>query len=132
MRVLEKPRPSRNFGKSTSTSRTRSSTGPSRRTSSPASIRTELAFDWSRKASRLTAGSSGTASSRKRSVSTINRLLESIHADTAIGVEEPLARFPDLAIMLDRALDRVDDSGLVEAGAGNLGLADVFGARAAE
>src|SRR5690606_33442390 len=94
---------------------------------------------------RLTAGSSGTGSSRKRSVSAslvacgiglplsaIDRLLEFIHADAAIGVEEALARLPDLAVTLDRALDRVDHAVLVETGPGDLGLAGLLVARAAE
>src|SRR5690606_22358181 len=145
MRALEKPRPSRNFGKSISTRRTRSSTGPRRRTSSPASIRTELAFDWSRKASRLTAGSSGTGSSRKRRVlpslvacgmglplSAIDRLLESFHADAAASVEEPLAGLAHLAVALHRPLDCIDDAVFIEAGAGDLGLAGCLVARTAE
>src|SRR5690606_10734627 len=39
---------------------------------------------------------------------------------------------PDLAVAFDRALDRIDDARLVEAGAGDLGLAHVFGTRAAQ
>src|SRR5690606_18442075 len=132
----------------------RSSTGASRRTSSPASRRTEAALVWSRNASRLTAGSSGTGSSRKRSQSRsppgvgssvpgpppgpppigslpIDRLLEAIHADAAIGVEEPFAGLADRAVLFDRALDGVDDAVLVEAGAGDLGLAGLLVARAA-
>src|SRR3569623_961696 len=145
MRALENPRPSRNMGKSISTSRTRSSTGARRSPSSPASMRTETALPWSRNTSRLTAGSSGTESSRKRKavasrcawgmglpLSAINRFLERLHTHTPVSIEETLAGFSDLAVAVDRALDRVDDPGLVEAGAGDLGLADVFRPRAAE
>src|SRR5687767_8166259 len=133
MRAEEKPRPSRNLGKSISTKRTRSSAGNRRRTSSPASIRTELAFDWPRNASRLTAGSSACASSRKRSgLSPIDRLLERLHPDPAVSIEETLARRADFPIALDRALDRVDHAVLVEAGPGDLGLSRVLRARTAE
>src|SRR3546814_15210511 len=50
----------------------------------------------------------------------------------AIGVDEALAGVAQLAIALDRALDRVDDAVLVEAGAGDLGLRRVLRARSAE
>src|SRR5690606_8945803 len=131
IRALEKPRPSRNLGKSISTSRSRSSTGPSRRTSSPASIRTEAALVWSRKASSETAGSSATGSSRKRSTSAIDRPLESFHADTAICVDETFARLADGAVMGDGPLHRIDHARLVEAGTGDLRLGYVLRARAA-
>src|SRR3546814_7299698 len=68
----------------------RSRYGTSLRASSPASSRTAVALDWLRKASSVTAGSSCTGSSRKRSESAIDRLLERIDADAAIGVEETL------------------------------------------
>src|SRR5690606_5813536 len=102
------------------------------RTSSPASIRTEAAFVWSRNASRLTAGSSGTASSRKRRTSAIDRLLERFHADAAVGVDEPFAGLADLPVALDRAFDSIDNPFLVETGAGDLGLRRVLVARTAE
>src|SRR5690606_32283684 len=127
------PRPSRNLGKSISTSRRRSSTASSWRTSSPASIRTETAFDWPMNASSETAGSSRTGSSRQRSVpSAIDRLLEPIRADPPIGVDETFARFADRAALFHRPFDRIDDPVFAEAGAGNLGLARRFVARSAQ
>src|SRR5205085_10193709 len=53
-------------------------------------------------------------------------------ADAAVSIDEALARLAQLAVTLHRALDGIDDAVLVEAGAGDLGLADVFGAGAAE
>src|SRR3546814_18101789 len=104
----------------------------SRRGSSPTSIRTALASSWSTKASSVTAGSSIGSSFRKRRTSAINSFLEGVEADAAIGVDEALAGVAQLAIALDRALDRVDDAVLVEAGAGDLGLRRVLRARSAE
>src|SRR3990170_75582 len=64
--------------------------------------------------------------------SAIDRLLEAIHADAAVSVDEALAGLADRAVLFDRALDRIDDPGLVEAGAGYLGLRGFLVARAAE
>src|SRR3546814_7313251 len=84
------------------------------RASSPASSRTAVALDWLRKASSVTAGSSCTGSSRKRNASAINRLLERIDANAAIGVEETLARLAVRLIDLRRFFDRVHDAVFVE------------------
>src|SRR3546814_5372317 len=83
---------SRNRGKAISINAIRSRYGTSLRASSPASSRTAVALDWLRKASSVTAGSSCTGSSRKRSESAIDRLLERIDAEAAIGIEETHAR----------------------------------------
>src|SRR3546814_4499883 len=66
-----------------------------------------VALDWLRKASSVTAGSSCTGSSRKRSESAIDRLLERIDADAAIGVEETLARLAVRLIDIGRLFDRI-------------------------
>src|SRR3569833_1858130 len=132
MRAVEKPRPSRNFGKSISTSFTRLSAGIRCSTSSPASNSTETASSCSRNASSDTAGSSATASSRKRSVSAIDRLLERLHSDPPVGVEEAFAIRALAQIDVGCLLDGVDHAVLVEAGAGDLGLGGVLVTRAAE
>src|SRR3546814_13538255 len=90
------------------------------RASSPASSRTAVALDWLRKASSVTAGSSCTGSSRKRSESAIDRLLERIDADAAIGVEETLARLAVRLIAIGRLFDRIHDAVFVEPRPGSL------------
>src|SRR3569623_1776401 len=107
----------------------RSRCGSSRRTSSPDSIITALALVWSRNASSVTAGSSWGSSSRKRSRSPIDRLLERIEAEPAIGVDEALAVLARAEIDVGDLLDRVDDAVLVEAGAGDTTEAGIFGVR---
>src|SRR3569833_1863599 len=132
MRAVEKPRPSRNFGKSISTSFTWLCVGISCSTSSPASIRTETASSCSRNASSDTAGPSATAASRKRSVSAIDRLLERLHSDPPVGVEEAFAIGAFAQIDVSSLHDCIDLAVLVDAGAGDLGLGGVLVTRAAE
>ena len=129
-----KPRPSRNRGKSTSTSLTRSRCRdqPSRIVAGLDPHRDGVGLV-EEGVEAVTAGSSAAvvvAESAARSP--IDRLLEAIHADAAIGVDEAFAGLADRAVLLDRALDRVDDAVLVEAGAGDLGLRGLLVARAAE
>src|SRR5690606_2246333 len=85
-----------------------------------------------RKASMVTAGSSTGSSSRRRNVSSIDRLLERLHADAAIGIEKPLPLLALGKIEVGRLFDRIDNSVFVEAGAGDLGLRHVFGAGSAQ
>src|SRR3546814_1885011 len=87
----------------------RSRYGTSLRASSPASSRTAVALAWLRKASSVTAGSSCTGSSRKRSESAIDRLLERIDADAAIGVEETLARLAVRLIDIGRSEEHTSE-----------------------
>src|SRR3569623_2111704 len=110
----------------------RSRCGMSRRTSSPDSSITALALVWSRNASSVTAGSSWASSSRKRSRSPIDRLLERIEAEPAIGVDEAFAVLTRAEIDVGHLFDRVDDAVLVEAGAGDAAEAGILRARAAE
>src|SRR3569833_2807165 len=110
----------------------RSRCGMSRRTSSPDSIITALALVWSRNASSVTAGSSWASSSRKRSRSPIDRLLERIEAEPAIGVDEAFAVLARAEIDVGHLFDRIDDAVLVEAGAGDAAESGILRTRAAE
>ena len=62
----------------------------------------------------------------------IGDVLERLHADPAIGVEEAFAGIALLQIEIDHALDRVGDFMLAETGAHDLADGGVFRARAAQ
>src|SRR4051812_18167543 len=65
-------------------------------------------------------------------LSAINRFLERLHADAAVRIDEPLTLLADRDVALDGALHGIHHPVLVEARAGDLGLADVLVPRAAE
>src|SRR5688500_16603547 len=95
-------------------------------------MRTAVAFDWPVKDSTVTAGSCADSPSRKDRNSTIDRLLEGLHAKAAIGVEEAFAFLPLRQIEVGDFFDRVDDAVLRKAGARDLTDARVLRARSAQ
>src|SRR5579862_6946704 len=157
MRAQENARPSRNFGNSSATAASRarsdlSTAGFSFDASlTPTSARCAKRFSfspWKRASVTMTPFSSGNAltSGTKKNGSSMNcpplisgmevlpvcDVLEGDDADAAIGVQEALARFAQVEISADYALDRVHDLVAAEGGAEDLADARILRARAAE
>jgi hypothetical protein len=65
-------------------------------------------------------------------ITTIDRLLEHVIANTAIGIEEAFISLPHFAIFLDDALDGINRAILVKARPGDLADRDILRTRPAE
>src|SRR3546814_6966044 len=89
-------------------------------------MRTAVALGWPWKDSSVTVGSCVASSSRKERKSTINSLLERLHADAPVGVEEALSLLPQRLVDVGRFLDGIDNAVFIEAGPNDLGQACVF------
>src|SRR3546814_12616821 len=77
-------------------------------------MRTAVALDWPGKDSSVTVGSCVASSSRKERKSTINSLLERLHADAPVGVEEALSLLPQRLVDVGRFLDGIDNAVFIE------------------
>src|SRR3546814_14932024 len=84
---------------------------------------TAVQVDLPGKESSVTVGSCVASSSRKERKSTINSLLERLHADAPVGVEEALSLLPQRLVDVGRFLDGIDNAVFIEAGPNDLGQA---------
>src|SRR3546814_9278766 len=62
----------------------------------------------------------------------MNSLLERLHADAPVGVEEALSLLPQRLVDVGRFLDGIDNAVFIEAGPNDLGQACVFRSCSAE
>src|SRR3569832_1209340 len=161
MRAQENARPSRWIGNSSATTDNRSRSSPSNSGDSPAFSRTPIGAlrpssasrsFWNRASDTIAPPLSGNAASSATvaNVSSavtglppstrmsgihlflIGDVLERLHADAAIGVEEALARLAHFQIVVHHPLHHVRDLMLAEARPHDVADARVFRARAAE
>src|SRR3546814_16832344 len=86
-------------------------------------MRTAGTLDWPWKDSSVTVGSCVASSSRKERKSTINSLLERLHADAPVGVEEALSLLPPPLVDVGRFFDVLDNAVFIEAGPTDLAQA---------